>query len=552
MEVTDTLIKRKNLFLSFLKKQEVQQWLTKILPLSLLAIFLIMMLVTVFVQADQYGITVDEPGENTYGQLVWSWYATLGKDTSFLTFRAGSGIQDHGVIFNVIVAEAQHIFGGEWHTRAIVTGLTGVIGVIALALCGLELAGWWGALLAALTLWLYPRYFGAIFNNSKDIPFAATMTLVLWSVLLLIRHWKTERRFLLLSVLVGFMLGLAIAVRVVAVIWYPIFLLLAAGWWLYFGRQAYQQKEIRTNIEKQLCSSAIIIGVSFLTMLALWPYVAVDPLHNLFSAIKVISQYPYLGLVPFNGHYYHAYDLPRSYVPTWLVIGSPPAAVFFAVIGGLVVCAILITQKRIDPKIAVVCLAFLVPVGTLIEQRTTLYDGLRQFLFVIPPMLLLAMYGFLKLLAYLASRKWTIAVVALVLLMLAAQIQVIIDMNNLHPYEYMYFSPLIGGVSGANGRYDMDYWGVCNKPSAEWLAQNYQKYTDSTSPTVAAPFDDELVLPYLPNVFKAGGNGADFVISITREYSTQQYPSYTIIHTEGVDGYVACVVLAKSTSVYRR
>jgi 4-amino-4-deoxy-L-arabinose transferase-like glycosyltransferase len=551
-EITDPVIKRKKIFTSFLKRRGTQQWLVKILPLLLLVIFLVIMLVTVFVQADQYGITIDEPGENTYGQLVWSWYATLGRDTSFLRFHTYSNIQDHGVIFNVIVAEAQHIFGGQWHTRAVVTGLAGVVGVLAIALCGFELAGWWGALLAALTLWLYPRYFGAIFNNSKDIPFAAAMALVLWSVLLLVQRWKTRRRYLLLSILVGFMLGLAIAVRVVAVIWYPILILLVAGWWLYSGRQAYQQKEMRTNIVKQVCAVAIITVVSLLTMIALWPYVAVDLLHNLYNAIKIMSQYPYNGSVPFDGHNYQAYNLPRSYVLTWLVIGSPPAVVFFAVIGGLVVCAILITQKRIDPKVIVICLALLVPVGTIIEQRTNLYDGLRQFLFVIPPMLLLAVYGFMKLFTYLARRRWTIAVVALVLLTLVAQVQVVRDMSNLHPYEYMYFSPLIGGVPGANGRYDMDYWGVCNKPSAEWLAQNYQKYTDSTSPTVVSPFDPELVLLYLPGAFKEVGSDPDFIISVAWEYSARQFPSYTIIHTEGVDGYVGCVVLAKSVFVRSR
>jgi len=65
----------------------------------------------------------------------------------------------------------------------------------------------------------------------------------------------------------------------------------------------------------------------------------------------------------------------------------------------------------------------------------------------------------------------------------------------LHPYEYMYFSPLVGGVPGATGKYDMDYWGVCNKLSAEWLASNYTKYMYHPSPTVFAPFTDELVTP---------------------------------------------------------
>lgn len=151
----------------------------------------------------------------------------------------------------------------------------------------------------------------------------------------------------------------------------------------------------------------------------------------------------------------------------------------------------------------------------------------------------------MKLFTYLVRKRWTIALVGLTLLALVAQLQVLNDKYNLHPYEYMYFSPLIGGVPGANGRYDMDYWGVCNKPSAEWLAHNYQQYTRSASPTVVAPFSSELVLPYLPSVFKAGDSNPDFFISVVRPTLPDLFPSYTVIHSEGIEGNVQCVVKTK-------
>jgi hypothetical protein len=176
--------------------------------------------------------------------------------------------------------------------------------------------------------------------------------------------------------------------------------------------------------------------------------------------------------------------------------------------------------------------------------HATLYDGLRHFLFLAPPLILLAVYGFMGLFAYLVRKKQTIAVIGLVLVVLLAQLQVIGDMNALHPYEYMYFSPLVGGVPGANGQYDMDYWGICNKPAAEWLARNYKKYTHDTSPTITAPFMGQ-VTPYLPTVFKSGGSKPDFYISTTRFGLDKQFPLYKTIHTEVVQGYVACVIKAK-------
>ena len=33
-------------------------------------------------------------------------------------------------------------------------------------------------------------------------------------------------------------------------------------------------------------------------------------------------------------------------------------------------------------------------------------------------------------------------------------------MVELHPYEYIYYNAFAGGVAGAAGRYDLDYWGL--------------------------------------------------------------------------------------------
>lgn len=203
-----------------------------------------------------------------------------------------------------------------------------------------------------------------------------------------------------------------------------------------------------------------------------------------------------------------------------------------------------------DTQIVLICLALLIPLGALVYLRSTLYDGMRQFLFLVPLLILLGVYGFMSLCTFLVRRRQMIAVVGLVVLALGAQVQVIHDLVALHPYEYMYFSPLVGGVPGATGKYDMDYWGVCEKPSAEWLASNYTKYTDHPSPTVSTPYAFEMVTLYLPGVFRAveRTNTPDFYISITRLGRDHELPSYKIIHTVSVQGYLACVVKVKPSS----
>ena len=33
-----------------------------------------------------------------------------------------------------------------------------------------------------------------------------------------------------------------------------------------------------------------------------------------------------------------------------------------------------------------------------------------------------------------------------------------VTLARLHPYEYLFYNPLVGGLEGASRRYDLDYW----------------------------------------------------------------------------------------------
>ena len=536
---------------SFIEKLSKQQVFRKTVPLILLSLLLLMAFISVFTTANQYGITIDETEEDAYAPYVLHWYETLGRDTSFMTVFSTSSIQEHGAVVDVVIAGAQQVFGHHWQTRAIVTGLFAFIGIVAMALCGFELGGWWAAFLAALSLWLYPRFFGAMFNNAKDVPFTSAMVLVLWALLFFMRQWDTKRKYLLLSVLLGFVLGFADAVRIVAIFWYGILGLLCLGWWFYNWRSTVKEQRVLAQLGKQVLAGAIIGSISLITLIALWPYIALDPVHNILNAIRVMSKYPWAFSVPFAGHVYHAYNLPRYYTPGWLIVGSPPAVIFFAIIGGLFACFTLFKNRQMASKLVVISLALLLPLGAMMYLRTTLYDGMRQFLFLVPPLLLLAAYGFLSLCTLLLRKRQPLLVGILVIVALATQVQVVYDMANLHPYEYMYFSPLIGGVAGANGNYDMDYWGLCNKPASEWLAQHYTEYTSDPTPSIFAAYSYNQVIPYLPGNFHPVTNttdNPDFFVTTTRFAHDKAFPTYTVIHTESVQGYLACVIKVKPGS----
>ena len=75
--------------------------------------------------------------------------------------------------------------------------------------------------------------------------------------------------------------------------------------------------------------------------------------------------------------------------------------------------------SALEPQLAVVLLGFFVPLALLIIERAAVYDTIRQFLFLIPSMILLALYGGVQIYRYLIARKRkTLAIVLVALAVL--------------------------------------------------------------------------------------------------------------------------------------
>jgi hypothetical protein len=111
-------------------------------------------------------------------------------------------------------------------------------------------------------------------------------------------------------------------------------------------------------------------------------------------------------------------------------------------------------------------------------------------------------------------------------------------MINLHPYQYVYYNQIAGGLKGANGKYETDYWGNSYKESTLKLI-NYLKNKDGnlfyknaykiyvTGPVEAASY-------YFPDNFKLEKNieNADYCITFTRTNIDRSIKYPTIISVE--------------------
>jgi hypothetical protein len=118
----------------------------------------------------------------------------------------------------------------------------------------------------------------------------------------------------------------------------------------------------------------------------------------------------------------------------------------------------------------------LFPIACEVIDKGPAFTGLRHFLFVVPVFAALAGIGFDDLLSRLNTHAPRIArsAFALVLVMLTWNAAKLV---RLHPYENLFYNPLVGGLPGAAGRYATDYW-VGIMPEAVDRLENYVAMLD--------------------------------------------------------------------------
>src|SRR5580658_5671878 len=120
-----------------------------------------------------YGISNDEEVQQRYGELIVRYYASGLTDQTVFHFR---NLYLYGGLFDVVAVGLQKILPLDpYAVRHLLSGLTGVGGIAAVWATARSIGGPRAGLLAALALTSCGVWYGAMFNHTKDIPFAAAM-----------------------------------------------------------------------------------------------------------------------------------------------------------------------------------------------------------------------------------------------------------------------------------------------------------------------------------------------------------------------------------------
>jgi len=418
---------------------------------------LVVLVVLVFATYQSYAVSNDEPVQQHYGTLILDYFRSGFTDRSLFHYV---NLYLYGGLFDILanlleklfpwadLYDVRHVFcaligiggiGAAWATARLVSGpRAGAIAAFALATCG--------------------PWYGSMFNHTKDIPFAAAMIGATYFLLRATRGLPRPGR----SAVIGFglLLGAALGIRVLG--------LLLVG---YAGlailshmpaRRAEPMRDRLTFFAQSVTALTPAFLVGYVLMTFAWPWSALAPLNPLRGLVD-FGEFNYHIDTLLDGHIYQMGDVPRWYVPAYLLIKLP----LLILAGTLLSLAVLRKPaadagadaprpwRRAETGLLMVMAAF--PVLCEVVDHGPAFTGIRHFLFIVPLFAVLAGIGIDWLIGTLAQRQHLIAVGAgaVVVALLISNAVLLVE---LHPYQYLYYNPLVGGLEGASRRFATDYW----------------------------------------------------------------------------------------------
>jgi tetratricopeptide (TPR) repeat protein len=431
-----------------------------------------LMIIIIILLSIKSGINGDDGYQIAYSENLVDYYTSFGENKAALNdVQIGTSkapMQYYGGFYEVIVGGLNRIFGltqydaGYHHVRQIFIGFFGFLAMFFTGLFVKEIAGWRAGILALVLMFLSPRFLGHSTMNPKDIPYAAGFAISLYFLIKILKSmpkpdWKTA---------LGFAIGVGIALGTRAG---GLLVIAYAG--LFAGIDfliRYGFKGLANNTAILLKYLIYIGGASiagYIIAILFWPAALASPIK---FPIEALTEFSKIGIVIrllFEGSNIMSDTTPWYYGPLWIVKTIP----LFTLIGLLGSLAFLPTLLKKYSKVAVglAYFAAFFPVIYIVYKDSSLHDGWRHLTFVYPPMVVIASLFWVQLeekYSNNANFKKAVWGVLGILMFIPA---LFIARNSAYPYTF--FNVIGGGIQGAFGNYETDYWGISCKQAIKWM-----------------------------------------------------------------------------------
>ncbi len=521
------------------------------------AVALLLLMVSV---SHNYGISGDENFHKEYGHHIVNFYTSLGKDTTAAS-SSNNGPDSLMVFYGGLYDGTASILAkalpsvNEWNVRHFWNSVFGFVAMLCAGLVAVEVAGWQAGLITLIFMAFSPRFFGESMNNPKDITMAAGYMLTYVFILRFLK--EMPRPTLKNAIGVGISIGVAMGIRIGGLLLIPYLFLfwglaLLASYGLTKVLDFSKFKEqVWPSLKYVLLAS--VLGYCF--SLVLWPYGLINPLSHPLEALGIAEKFPVRIGFLFDGKQLQSTQVPWNYEPQWFAITTP----LFGLIG-LTLSFVLVPSMRKNGKLLMLGFLYftlLFPLCYVIYKKSVLYDTMRHFFFVYPSIIILAGLTFNYFLnSFSKNAKYIIVTVMVLLVFLPARF-----MLANHPNEYVYFNELEGGIKGAYGNYETDYYMNSVKQCADWMKKNenlkqrrpdggrLRIYSNAVAPANAYFKDDSADASVGYISYRARGDkDADYEIFYNRFIDRELlvngcFPPEQTVYTVYADGVpLSCVV----------
>jgi hypothetical protein len=460
----------------------------------------------------QQGISNDEEVQHVYGRFLLDYYLSGFHDQTAFAYK---NLYLYGGFFDLIAASVERLLPGIqiWEFRHLLSALFGFAGFVAVWKLVRHLAGERTAIVAVVLLALCGSWSGAMFTHTKDVPFGTCMAWALYYTVRVLERLPAPPRQLLLKL--GIAVGCAFGLRVGAV--FAIFYLgmaVVAQSFAYGaehgGRFAYLRRSVLA-----LTPAAV---PALLLMALFWPWSVQAP-ENVWLAMTQFSHFAFNLDTILDGVVMKDGDVPRTYLGIYLLVRLPEllllalaAAAAFAVVR-----LPRLGTGRADLRWLAVALAAIVPISYSLLARPALYNGLRHFTFLLPVLAMLGAWGLQMSWRALSARRLEIPLVLLCAALTGSQLAML---ARLHPYEYLAYNHLVGGLPGAYDRWETDYWSAPMKEAIQTILAPQVVGQHNMAPhqyTVGVCAESLQAQVYLPPEFVVTSDWmkADFYLSTT-------------------------------------
>jgi hypothetical protein len=493
---------------------------------------------------EDYGVSWDEDLHFAYGYKVLDYYLSGLQDRTALDYF---NLHFYGAAFDMVAAALARVSPlGGYPTRHLLNVATGLLALVgtwkAARFAGGPRAGFW----AALLLLLMPNFYGHMFNNPKDIPFAAAL---IWCGYYTLRMMRTAPRIAWADALkAGLAAGLGMGVRVGGVL---ALFYLAAGLAMALAANGDLRRPAalgRAAAGAMGRALPLAAAVAIPVMLLFWPWAQQAPLTRPLQAFIEFNHHAFPYKTLFDGSDVPAENLPPAYLPVYLIVKLPEIVLLLLILGAPAAAFAALRRDPMPtraPELGFLAVLVVFPIGYAVATNAVLFDGMRHFLFVLPPIAVLAGIALSAIADRLRAPLPRRIFQGGLGLYLAYHASIMV---RLHPDEYVYYNALVGGVPGAAGRFLLDYWANSYEEAVEgldaWLKRQEAAGAAHRQYRVAVCGPPGSAVPFFPSnfVYESNRNRADFYIAFTRNGCDRSIAGKPVYRVERLDTVLSVVL----------